>query len=224
MEKLLAMSEVIQSFGHMCRFGLRHPCGMPIRKPTWWVTNSPEVACAVGLKCNCQGEHAPCMGGQVAHDAARYTPALAKAVLNGYFEHLSRVDPERLYGLQSALRKQVRTLKLRLDLGKVTMLKKLERWRERRTQVVNVVVDEGTVLPEDGIEFDVDPKLKPPKPLLAAVRRLHINTGHPTNADLERVCRLAGGSADACGRRDNYRSRSSTRRRNMRMCEREGET
>ena len=52
------------------------------------------------------------------------------------------------------------------------------------------------MLPQDGIEFDLPPEQhrQMPKALLSSVRRLHINTGHPPNAELERIVRLAGGS------------------------------
>ena len=64
---------------------------------------------------------------------------------------------------------------------------------------VCVVVDESTALPSEGIEFDVPPQHigSMTRSLLSCVRRLHINSGHPPNADLERVVRLAGGSEAA---------------------------
>ena len=63
-----------------------------------------------------------------------------------------------------------------------------------------VFIDEGQPIPQDGIEFDVTPKHagNMTKSLLQSVRRLHINWGHPPNADLERVVRLSGGSDLAC--------------------------
>ena len=61
---------------------------------------------------------------------------------------------------------------------------------------VHTVIDEGEEVPVDGIDFDVPPDQvkKCTKTLLAAIRRLHINTGHPPNAQLERIVRLSGGS------------------------------
>ena len=49
---------------------------------------------------------------------------------------------------------------------------------------------------QNGIEFDIAPDHhnQVTKSLLSSVRRLHINTGHPTNSELERIVRLAGGS------------------------------
>jgi len=43
--ELVAQDGVHEVIGHMCRYGLEHPvCGLPIRKPTWWVTNSDHLA------------------------------------------------------------------------------------------------------------------------------------------------------------------------------------
>ena len=58
------------------------------------------------------------------------------------------------------------------------------------------VLEEDTDIPEGGIEFDLPPELhkKVPKALLSSIRRLHFNSGHPPNAELERIVRLSGGS------------------------------
>jgi transposase InsO family protein len=58
------------------------------------------------------------------------------------------------------------------------------------------IINEGLRIPSEGIELDVpnDMISKIPKPLLAAMRRLHVNTGHPSNADLERIRRMSGAS------------------------------
>ena len=64
---------------------------------------------------------------------------------------------------------------------------------------VFVIVNEGTSIPKDGIEFDI-PREKLERvsvTLLDAVRRLHFNSGHPPNRELERIVRLSGGSEEA---------------------------
>ena len=55
--------------------------------------------------------------------------------------------------------------------------------------------EEGQI-PETRIEFDVPQEhhRKIPKSLLAAVRRLHFNSGHPPNAALEKLVSFSGGS------------------------------
>ena len=64
-------------------------------------------------------------------------------------------------------------------------------------RVPNMTVHDGSgKIPTDGIEFNLPPDVakQAPKSLLAAIRRMHINTGHPPNSELERVIRLADGS------------------------------
>ena len=51
-------------------------------------------------------------------------------------------------------------------------------------------------IPDAGIEFDIPEQYEKnmTKSLLSSVRRLHLNSGHPPNDELERVVRLSGGS------------------------------
>ena len=64
---------------------------------------------------------------------------------------------------------------------------------------VYVIVNEGTPIPKDGIEFDIprDKLERVTVTLLDAVRRLHCSSGHPPNRELERIVRLSGGSEEA---------------------------
>ena len=59
-----------------------------------------------------------------------------------------------------------------------------------------VVGSDETKIPPMGIEFRLPAELAKvtPKPLLNALIRMHINTGHPPNSELERIIRLADGS------------------------------
>ena len=69
----------------------------------------------------------------------------------------------------------------------------------RRCHRADVIVNEGTSVPKDGIEFDI-PREKLERvsvTLLDAVRRLHFNSGHPPNRELERIVRLSGGPEEA---------------------------
>ena len=65
--------------------------------------------------------------------------------------------------------------------------------------VVLMILPESSTIPSEGIDFDLPDELRRrvSKAFLGCCRRLHINSGHPPNADLERVLRLAGGSDDA---------------------------
>ena len=56
----------------------------------------------------------------------------------------------------------------------------------------HAILEDDTDIPEGGIEFDLPPELhkKVPKALLSSIRRLQSNSGHPPNAELERIVRL----------------------------------
>ena len=65
-----------------------------------------------------------------------------------------------------------------------------------RSSDVYAVVQEGCLVPQGGVEFDLPSENRRhiTKSLLSSCRRLHINIVHPPNADLARVVRLSGGS------------------------------
>ena len=123
---------------------------------------------------------------------------------------LVRKDQDRFRLLCTSLDSRVRNLGVRAPEAMVEQLRWLRvhpRFWERAESArpcdaseVYVIVEEGQSIPQDGIEFDVQPKHvgNMTKSLLQSVRRLHINCGHPPNADLERVVRLSGGSELAC--------------------------
>ena len=187
------------AISHLCQFGLKHPSsGHFMRKPTWWLTSSPEIAYQLDRKCLEDHQHVPTLGGSACKAAAKYPPALAKAILLGYRRLMLRKSPNRLERLQRALhyRRRADRIQAPPDADEIEdwLLKNL---REHSTQVI---VNEGESIPRDGIEFDLPPEHigQTPKAMLNALRRLHVNCGHPSNQDLERVVRLAGGSPQAC--------------------------
>ena len=170
--------------------------GLPVKAPTWFWTNSVRLATSLNSKCSC---------GSVPHahlsswswDSVAAT--LSARVTHGLRLALRDVEPERLEALQVALTHQIRRRRLQTPTPMLELREKLVR-SPTRDHGVNKVIDEGTSVPQDGIEFTIPDSFSGtvPKSLLGAVRRLHINCGHPSNADLERVCRLAGGSQEAC--------------------------
>ena len=71
-----------------------------------------------------------------------------------------------------------------------------------KSAMIFSIYEEPGQIPEAGIEFNIegDLKYKVTAPLLSSLRRLHINSGHPPNAELERIIRLSGGSEVARAR------------------------
>ena len=214
------------ALSHLCAFGLTHPNNaMPIQGPTWWLTSSPEIAVELNVTCTCHlGRvlHTPCIGGSAVRHAAKLPEAASVAIMRGFRCTTLRKAPSRLQRLARAIDARVRGLLLSAPGELVEMLQWCEAHRSfweraesarpkrngankststtKASQEIFVIVNEGAQIPEAGIEFDVPGEHvgRMTKSLLQSVRRLHINSGHPPNADLERVVRLAGGSKEAC--------------------------
>jgi hypothetical protein len=72
--------------------------GSPIKKPTGWMSNAPEVLNQLRKRCHGQdgecsrakgGNHALCSG-RVAREAAKYSAALCKAIIRGMVKEMRR--------------------------------------------------------------------------------------------------------------------------------------
>ena len=158
------------------------------------MVTSPEMADELGVKCQCREEHDVVFGGHdVTTAAGQYTPQLARAIPRGLRRTLERRGPSRLRRLCYAVRAGL--------------------WQVESTRWYNVFVaadspeDEevdiydGLVLeadrtptPQEGIKFNLPSGIRKlvTEAVLSALRRLHINMGHPTNEDLKRCLRHAG--------------------------------
>ena len=90
-QEVWAMTGVRRVIGDQCIFGQATEEGAPVKKPTGFLTNSPEMA--IELEKRCQGKrgecsrpgggrHAPCLG-KVAQRAAIYHDKLCEAILRG---------------------------------------------------------------------------------------------------------------------------------------------
>ncbi len=111
----------------------------------------------------------------------------------GFADTLQTKEPQRIQSLIRSIDTRLRGQGLMADDCMVQLAHHLGgKWREH----VYAIIDEKTPIPEAGVEFDLPPELhgKIPKSLLSSVRRLHFNSGHPPNDELERIVRLSGGS------------------------------
>ena len=95
------------------------------------------------------------MGGKACSFAARYQPALAKAILKGLQKTLDRKDPQRLQALMRAVTARIRGAGVRAPVEQTTLLRSPKKGDKAREAYY--IVNEGTEIPQDGIEFDVDP-------------------------------------------------------------------
>ena len=144
-------------------------------KATWWLSSSPDVI----RKLDVPPKTKP--------------TKLIKDVMIGFADTLYRKEPQRIQSLIRSIDTRLRGCGLMADDCMVQLAVHLGgNYREQ----VFAIMDEDTDIPEGGIEFDLPPELhkRIPKSLLQSVRRLHFNSGHPPNAELERIVRLSGGS------------------------------
>ena len=148
---------------------------------TWWLTSSHHIAKSLDRDTN------------VYHTGRnRISPKIGREVMMGFGETLYRKEPERIKDLIRAVDGRIRAVGVYANTHMVNLsstYKKLDHDNY-------AIIEEDGDIPEAGIEFDLPPELhkQMPKALLSSVRRLHYNSGHPPNAELERIVRLSGGS------------------------------
>ena len=115
MEDLMALPGVELAHGDQCQYGavIRRGAktGDPIKKPSGFLSNSPEVCKQLSRRCKGRdgrctrvggGQHALCSG-QHARDAAIYPRGLCRAILQGVTQQLRRDEllKDGCYGIQA---------------------------------------------------------------------------------------------------------------------------
>jgi len=113
-ESLLQDPRVGRVRGDQCQYGaevrIGSKMGLPILKPSGFMSNSPEVLQQLQRTCRgkdgrCSrrlgGDHVHCEG-KIAADAARYPTGLVKAILKGFVQQLRRdgLIHNGIYGIQ----------------------------------------------------------------------------------------------------------------------------
>ena len=110
---------MLESYADQCAFGLKeHKSMMHIKKPTWFITTSPEISARLQRKCNGKHEHfqtSPNHRKELA--AARiWPPKLCSEILEGSTATVRRKDPGRLRRLCRAIDRRLETAKDKLEL------------------------------------------------------------------------------------------------------------
>ena len=189
---------VYQTIGHQCMYGLKHIyTGERLRKATWWASTSPEIIRELSRRCDGRHGHDQVLGSRVSRAAGRYPRQLADAILRGLFKTLSRKEPARLVRLKRALERRV----VALRSGAPESMVRLLEWCRNLKETVDCEIlaaeaaDDG-MMPPMGISFDINPeqRKKAPAELLTALRKMHCNSGHPTNEDMRRCLKVSGAS------------------------------
>ena len=181
------------SVGHMCRFGARNSKGELMKRPTWWLT-SPEPVCQA-LDKHCEDTHkshghGSCQGISEVKKSVIMPAKDAVAVMKGFRETVLQKEPSRIHNLSRALGSRIRAFGMFADDAGADL-----RWAQTCLTESFMIVNEGKDIPGGGVEFVLPPDMQNvPKSLPQSVRRLHVNSRHPPNADLERIVRLAVGS------------------------------
>ena len=212
MRRVLNHPNVYAGVGHGCRFGVRNCSNNKlVKKPTMWISSSPEICNALSLRCpNRAGHvchiHGECQGGQVAKEAGKYTPQIAKAIHKGFVETIKRKEPSRLVNLLRAVKKR---------LGKRETDHEQLKWSHDSVRKIlednhvfaaddadRVIADpeedeameqyEPADIPPEGITFDIPKGRKLESTTKSLLRKLHCNLGHPSKVDLQRFMRNAG--------------------------------
>lgn len=221
-KQLLERDDTYVAVGHGCRFGLKN-CkdGLPLKKPTVWFSTSPEYPEELGKKCTGKHVHGRCMGGeQVTKHAGRYTRQMALAIHRAFIRVLKRKEPGRLRSMLQSVKYRLRnSIGDCLEWNEQTcdsVLQKLEtnsppgddknglrclNAQGRQTHVVQAVSSEEaqegqSMIPACGVSFQVPPGRNLPRHVRTVLRKLHINLGHPSVADLKRFLRLGGGGKE----------------------------
>ena len=98
MQKLMDEEGIETATCDQCLYGSADAEGAPIKKPTMFLTNAPELAKELRLRCSGRGgdcsrtqggKHAQCRG-KTARAAAIYHFKLCKAILRGFRNQLRR--------------------------------------------------------------------------------------------------------------------------------------
>ena len=182
MERFLQHPMVRSVLIDQCAFGLRDAAGNLHKKPTRLVTSMQAlVSRLVGMRCDKSHQHAHVMGGsKITKPAGHYPLKLCHEIVAGA---LDQFDFET----------------------RVMMSQATEQGSENSTEVLaaEAILDGGAHRDDeasgsDDSLGDIDvPSNKIPSSIKAAVRRLHVNTGHRSNKRLARALVLCGAPKEA---------------------------
>ncbi len=110
MQKIMQDERVHRSVGDQCQYGQQSYLGDPVKKPTGWLSNAPEILKAISRRCRGRGgecarraggRHATASG-RIAREAAVYPFRLCRAILQGCRAQLIKDGKlqDGIFGLQ----------------------------------------------------------------------------------------------------------------------------
>ena len=172
----------------LCQYGMKVGGG-PNRKPTMWITNSPEVAKELQKRCTGDHEHVPLMGGK-AHEAEVYPLKLCKAILRGVKKQLSlRVElqlPEEIQEVQPTIL-AAESLEEMLDAAVEDAGEgsRIQAHPDEAAGEEDAGEGEAAGSEERRRPLEVPQSAVTPEEM-QKIRRLHVNLGHPSKESFMR--------------------------------------
>ena len=155
-QALINNSEVFTSVGYMCGFGMTNSSGERIRRPTWWLSSSIEMANKLESRC---GEDHQGHGKPRLNRLDEMPDKAVDAILVGFTETMCRKDPRRMQQLRRAIDARIRGTGMFANEHMVHLANTVDKHIRTRGVVcdhhVHTVVDEKTDIPVGGIEFDL---------------------------------------------------------------------
>ena len=104
-QALINNPEVFTSVGYMCGFGMTNSSGERIRRPTWWLSSSIEMANKLESRC---GEDHQGHGKPRLNRLDEMPDKAVDAILVGFTETMCRKDPRRMQQLRRAIDARIR--------------------------------------------------------------------------------------------------------------------
>ncbi len=187
MVTLLDMPEVIHTWGSQCQYGQRVGTGGLNRKDTGWATNSPIVAAAVGIFCDCpKGTHEWLVGGK-CKKASRYPDELCDHMLAAMRQQIEASFPHFLVEEEN----KVLDMDNDEEDGDYDSDEEDETLRGRLQQEILGDREAHEVTRALTDEHQV-PEWKPNARMLEGIQLAHDNSGHPATRRFARLLRLGG--------------------------------
>jgi len=226
-QQLMDRDEVILVAADQCRFGLRSLDGNLHKKPTGFLTNSPEIAQQLSLRCDGSHQHELILGnnkgGNRARQAQEYPPKLVDAILRGYRKQLLRDEEVQLLTVEMLYQEWQQSQLRQQAVGEIIPLHEIKEIyaNEEPEALDNEATVEETGVPGPYQEYGDSQECQPDQVSVPAelpgpdqvsrgllprerpfsveqlVRRAHEGLGHPGNDRLARILKNAKASDEA---------------------------
>ena len=201
MQELLTRTDVQMVRSDQCMFGLTSPSGIPLMKPTGWLTNSIGIFHALNRRCDEKHEHQHVLGSEAGTSrsviAQEYPRPLVRAIMQGYRTDLKHHDIHIHLADMEGINQQQREAECYYQAA----LHEVEEANKDYTGWPVLAVEGAGEddEPDDTINKDRYRYLPRERPfsLKALIKRAHDGLGHPGNDKFARILTNAKASEEA---------------------------